>query len=151
MSWNSLQIGKILWCCRKLLLRGVEGGHLLIILYEFVTINARKFQISWFFGPKKCLTDCSCFYHFLRKFLLTTFRKWFLLFQKPTISVQRTAVFKPFHTNPVSNFIVLTYGSFLTQNWTQKYLPVLTDFDFKNQTYLNFQKTHLRNEIFTTI
>ena len=40
MNWNSLQIGMILWCWRKLLLRGVEGGHLLIILYE--TFNAKK-------------------------------------------------------------------------------------------------------------
>ena len=42
MNWNSLQIGKILWCWRKLLRRGVEGGHLLIILYEIVTFNAKK-------------------------------------------------------------------------------------------------------------
>ena len=50
---------------RKFLLRGVEGGHLLLILYETITFNAKKswflkkkFLISWFFLPKKCLTDC---------------------------------------------------------------------------------------------
>ena len=66
MNWNSLQIVKILWCWRKLLLTGVDGGHLLIILYEIITFNAKKFLIryppdfwkkkfliSWF----KCLTD----------------------------------------------------------------------------------------------
>ena len=76
MNWNSLQIGKILQCWRQLFLRGVEGGHLLIILYEIVTFDAKKFLItswflrkkfliSWFFGPKKCLTDWGIVsYHF---------------------------------------------------------------------------------------
>ena len=53
MIWNSLQIGKILSCWRMLLLGGVEGGHLLIILYEIVTFNAKNFLItSWFLRKK---------------------------------------------------------------------------------------------------
>ena len=62
MTWNSLQIGKILWCWRQLLLRGVEGRHLLIILYDLSDFNAKKFLITWFFRKKifvtkKCLTE----------------------------------------------------------------------------------------------
>ena len=43
---------------RKLLLRGVEGGYLLLILYEIITFNAKKFLItSWFFRKKSWFPD----------------------------------------------------------------------------------------------
>ena len=70
-NWNSLHIRKILYWRDSSYLK--DDDHLLIILYEMVTFNAKKFLItswflrkkfliSWFFGPEKCLTDWKDFW-----------------------------------------------------------------------------------------